>query len=165
MGTLHTEISSALWREAMGGFLTGVTIVTALSADRSAHGAAVNAFTAVSEKPALLLVCLDRASRSLATIRCSGKFAVNILAEHHLDIVPAFAAKGVVNRFEGINYSAAETGSPILPGVVAWFDCEVHGVHDGGDHEIIVGRVVAIGSDRTLRPLAYHRGQIGRLNA
>ncbi|MFN7055995.1 flavin reductase family protein [Hyphomonas sp.] len=164
MVTPYTEIGSALWREAMGGFLTGVTIVTALSPAGTPHGAAVNAFTAVSEQPPLLLVCLDRASRSLETIRSAGKFAVNILAEHHLGIVPAFASKGVADRFAGIDYGAAETGSPILPGAVAWFDCEVHAIHDGGDHEIVVGRVVAIGSDASLTPLAYHRGQIWRLN-
>lgn len=161
---MQEQIETSLWREAMGGFLTGVTIVTAVSGEGMPHGAAVNAFSAVSQKPPLLLVCLDRASRSLEAIRMSGRFAVNILAEDHLDIVPAFAARGVGNRFEGVDYFTAETGSPILAGAVAWFDCEIHAVHDGGDHEIVVGRVIRIGSDKTIRPLAYHRGQIWRLN-
>lgn len=161
---MQNQFEISLWREAMGGFLTGVTIVTALSRDGAPHGAAVNAFSAVSQQPPLLLVCLNRASRSLEVIRLSGRFAVNILAEHHLDIVPAFAAKGIENRFEGVEYVSATTGSPILPGAVAWFDCEVHAIHDGGDHEIIVGRVLEIGSDKATTPLAYHRGQIWRLN-
>lgn len=161
---MQEQIETSLWREAMGGFLTGITIVTAMSSEGAPHGAAVNAFSAVSEQPPLLLVCLDRSSRSLETIRLSGQFAVNILAEDHLDIVPAFAAKGVENRFAGVDYFAAVTGSPILPGAVAWFDCEIHAIHDGGDHEIIIGRVVKIGSNKAIRPLAYHRGQIWRLN-
>ncbi|MFN3313664.1 MAG: flavin reductase family protein, partial [Hyphomonas sp.] len=143
---MQEQIDTSLWREAMGGFLTGVSIVTAMSAEGTPHGAAVNAFSAVSQHPPLLLVCLDRASRSLEAIRLCGRFAVNILAEDHLDIVPAFAAKGVENRFEGVDYFTAATGCPILPGAVAWFDCEIHAIHDGGDHEIVVGRVVKIGS-------------------
>lgn len=161
---MENQIEAALWREAMGGFLTGVTIVTSTTSEKEPCGAAVNAFSAVSESPPLLLVCLDRASRSLEAIRLSGHFAVNILSESHLDIVPVFAMRGADDRFRDVDYSSGASGSPILNGAVAWFECEVHAIHDGGDHEIVVGHVVRIGSDPAAKPLAYHRGQVWRMN-
>lgn len=156
---------AALWREAMGGFLTGVTAVTTLTADGKVAGTAVNAFSAVSQEPPLLLVCLDRSSRSLEAIRKAGFFAVNILSETHLDVVRRFSSKSVGDRFRDVAWSSQATGAPVLTGSVAWFDCEVHAIHEGGDHEIVVGRVVRLGSDKAATPLAYHRGNIWCLPA
>lgn len=152
-------IDTALWREAMGGFLTGVTVVTTTSGGKIA-GTAVNAFSAVSQDPPLLLVCLDRGSRSLEAIRASGFFAVNILSDAHMDVVRRFASKSADDRFRDVDYSATTTGAPILGGSVAWFDCQVHAIHEGGDHEIVVGHVLEVGSDKAAAPLAYHRGNI-----
>lgn len=152
-------IDSGLWREAMGGFLTGVTAVTTLSEGRIA-GAAVNAFSAVSMDPPLLLVCLDRHSRTLDMIRQTGFFAVNVLSEAHLEVVRRFASRDVENRFRDIAHTSYATGAPVLTDAAAWFDCEVYAIHDGGDHEIVIGRVLQLGSDRTVAPLAYHRGDI-----
>ncbi|MBY9067229.1 flavin reductase family protein [Hyphomonas sp. WL0036] len=156
---MSTPIDATLWREAMGGFLTGVTVVTTTSGGKIA-GTAVNAFSAVSQAPPLLLVCLDRASRSLEAIREAGFFAVNVLSEAHMDVVRRFASKSSDDRFRDVQYTTESTGAPVLSGSVAWFDCEVYAIHDGGDHEIVVGRVLQLGSDREAAPLAYHRGNI-----
>lgn len=152
-------IDAGLWREAMGGFLTGVTAVTTLSDGRIA-GAAVNAFSAVSMDPPLLLVCLDRRSRTLDLIRKTGFFAVNVLSAGHLDVVRRFASREAEDRFRDVAHMSHTTGAPVLADAAAWFDCEVYAIHDGGDHEIVIGRVLALGSDRTVTPLAYHRGDI-----
>ncbi|MFN3610238.1 MAG: flavin reductase family protein [Hyphomonas sp.] len=157
-------IDATLWREAMGGFLTGVTVVTTLS-DGKIAGTAVNAFSAVSQDPPLLLVCLYRSSRSLEAIRTAGFFAVNILSETHMDIVRRFSSKSADDRFRDVAYTREATGAPVLTGSVAWFDCSVHAIHDGGDHEIVVGRVLRLGSDTAATPLAYHRGNIWCLPA
>lgn len=159
MTDMPHPIDAALWREAMGGFLTGVTVVTTLSGGRIA-GTAVNAFSAVSQAPPLLLVCLDRSSRSLEAIRSAGFFAVNILSETHMDVVRRFSSKSAEDRFQGVAHAPATTGAPVLTDSVAWFDCEVHAIHDGGDHEIVVGRVLQLGSNKAAAPLAYHRGNI-----
>lgn len=152
-------IDAGLWREAMGGFLTGVTAVTTLSDGRIA-GAAVNAFSAVSMDPPLLLVCLDRRSRTLDVIRQTGIFAVNVLSEAHLDVVRRFASREAEDRFRDVAHLSQVTGAPVLSDAAAWFDCEVYAIHDGGDHEIVIGRVLKLGSDRAVAPLAYHRGDI-----
>lgn len=158
------SIDAALWREAMGGFLTGVTVVTTI-ADGAIAGTAVNAFSAVSQEPPLLLVCLDRSSRSLEAIRTSGFFAVNILSETHMEVVRRFSSKSTEDRFRDVKWEREATGAPVLDSSVAWFDCEVHAIHDGGDHEIVVGRVLRLGSDAAASPLAYHRGNIWCLPA
>lgn len=158
------EINTDLWREAMGGFLTGITVVTTCSGE-SIAGTAVNAFSSVSQDPPLLLVCLDRGSRSLEAIREAGVFAVNILSDAHMDVVRRFASKSAEDRFRDVAYRSEATGAPILDDSVAWFDCEVFAMHDGGDHEIVVGRVRQLGSDATATPLAYHRGNIWSLAA
>lgn len=158
------SIDVDLWREAMGGFLTGITVVTTRSGEGVA-GTAVNAFSAVSQDPPLLLVCLDRHSRSLEAIRQSGILAVNILSDAHMDVVRRFAAKSADDRFRDVDFFDGATGAPVLAESVAWFDCEVHAIHDGGDHEIVVGRVLDLGSNKNAAPLAYHRGNIWCLDA
>lgn len=161
---MTAPIDELLWREAMGGFLTGVTAVTTLG-DSGVAGAAVNAFSAVSMDPPLLLVCLDRHSRTLDVIRRKGFFAVNVLSQTHLEAVRRFASKDTESRFRDIAHTTHATGAPILAGAAAWFDCEVYAIHEGGDHEIVLGRVVELGADKAAAPLAYHRGNIWCLEA
>ncbi len=153
-------VDRQLWREAMGGFPTGVTIVTTHDDSGAPAGTAVNAFCAVSMDPPLLLICLDKQSRTLAALRAANTFCVNILSDRHQQIVRAFASKSETDRFRGVAHAATEAGDPILDNAVAWFDCTVEEIHDGGDHEIVVGRVVELGADKDAAPLAYHRGRV-----
>lgn len=157
-----STIEPTAWRHAMGRFPTGVTIVTT-QAEGRVSGTAVNAFSAVSMSPSIVLVCLKRDSRTLAEIHKSGVFGVNVLAAHQADLVGRFASKDENDRFQGLAYETGVTGSPLLRHAVARFDCELHAVFDGGDHEVVLGRVVEVQADSATPPLLYHRGQLSPL--
>jgi flavin reductase (DIM6/NTAB) family NADH-FMN oxidoreductase RutF len=158
------SIEPAVWKHAMGSFPTGVTVVTT-QAEGRISGTAVNAFSAVSMSPSILLVCLKRDSRTLAEIKKSGVFAVNVLADHHEPLVGRFASKDESDRFSGVAYETGSTGSPLLERAVAWFDCEVHAAVDGGDHEVVLGHVLEVRSHPGAAPLLYHRGRLSCLKA
>jgi 3-hydroxy-9,10-secoandrosta-1,3,5(10)-triene-9,17-dione monooxygenase reductase component len=153
-------IHGALLRQVLGRFATGVVVVTA------AHGAvplglSVSSFTSVSLDPPLVAFCADRRSRSWPAIRRSGAFCVNVLAEDQEAVSRLFATRGA-EKFEGVGWSPAPSGSPRLDGVLAWLDCRIEAVHDGGDHEICLGRVGELGVERDDGPLVYYRGGYGR---
>jgi 3-hydroxy-9,10-secoandrosta-1,3,5(10)-triene-9,17-dione monooxygenase reductase component len=103
-------------------------------------------------------VSIANEAESKEWIAESGVFAVNILGDEQEFLSERFAARApIVNaRFDGVPYHTAVTGSPIIEGSIAWYDCRVEATHDGGDHAIIVGRVEAIGfGDERKSPLLY----------
>ena len=118
-------------RTALGAFVTGVTVVTTLDAEGHPRGFTANSFTSVSLDPALVLVCLGKHSSSREIFATAGRFAVNILAEEQKAVSSTFASK-VADRFAGLDWRVAETGSPIIADVVTWLDCETHDIIDGG---------------------------------
>ncbi len=144
----------------LGHFPTGVVVVTATVASGPV-GLSVNSFTAVSLNPPLVAFCADRRSGSWAGIRSAGAFCVNVLGEDQEALSRVFAAKGA-DRFGGVGWSPAPSGAPRLDRVLAWVDCTVEAVHDGGDHEICVGRVDALDVEREHGPLVFYRGGYGR---
>lgn len=146
----------------MSGFPSGVTVVTT-QIDGRAAGTAVNAFTSVSMSPSLLLVCLAHDSRTLADIRSSGVFGVNILAQHHADLAMRCASKAEKDRFADVVLTSAVTGAPLLGDAVAWFDCEVESVVAAGDHAIVTGRALAAHAAEDVSPLLYHLGRLAPL--
>lgn len=152
------------FKDAMSHFATGVTIVTT-SDGTDTHGLTANAVCSVSLDPLLVLVCVERTLRSHELIERSGVFAVNILTLEHRPLAERFAGMvpDVEDRFEGITYRTAETGSPILPGVLAWLDCRVWAAYDGGDHTIFVGEVVDADVPDEGEPLLYCRRNWSRL--
>lgn len=156
-------IGPAQFRQVLGHFSTGVVVVTAIEGTTPA-GLSVNSFTAVSLDPPLVAFCPSRQSASWAAIRRAGAFCVNILAEDQEAVARVFAARGA-DRFAGIGWAPAASGSPRLHGVLAWLDCAVEVVHDGGDHEICVGRVEALDVERREGPLVFYRGGYGRFEA
>jgi len=143
-------------RNAFGCFMTGVTVVTTLDAAGAPRGFTANSFTSVSLDPPLLLVCLAKQSRSLATFTEAQGFAVNVLAEDQREISMTFARPGE-DRFSGIGWHLGPQGSPVLDGVSAWFDCARHEVVDAGDHVILVGRVAGFETHER-GGLGYARG-------
>ncbi len=153
-------IGEALLRQVLGRFPTGVVVVTA-SDGAVPFGLSVNSFTSVSLDPPLIAFCADRRSGSWAAIRRSGAFCVNVLAEDQEAVSRAFATRGA-EKFGGVGWSPAPSGSPLLDGVLAWIDCRIEAVHDGGDHEICVGRVDQLGVERDEGPLVFYRGGYGR---
>ena len=162
MAAQLTPIGADALRAAKGHFATGVTVVTASGRDR--HGSTVNAITSVSLDPPLLLVCLRSDSHTLAALLESGRFGVNVLHETQQAIARRFARRGAswdgVGRHEG-----PLTGAPLIDGALATFECAVHDVADGGDHQIVIGRVLAVcHPDEHAPPLLFYRGMFTRVS-
>jgi flavin reductase (DIM6/NTAB) family NADH-FMN oxidoreductase RutF len=150
-------ITDQALRKMRGLFASGVTVVTTAH-EGQLRGITVSAFSAVSLDPPLVLICLANESESREWIAESGVFAVNILSDEQEFLSERFAARApIVNvRFDGVPYHTALTGSPILDGAIAWYDCRVEAAHDGGDHTIFVGHVEAIWSGAEgKQPLVY----------
>jgi 3-hydroxy-9,10-secoandrosta-1,3,5(10)-triene-9,17-dione monooxygenase reductase component len=153
-------IGEALLRQVLGRFATGVVVVTG-SDGAVPVGLSVNSFTSVSLDPPLVSFCADRRSASWAVIRRSGAFCVNVLAEDQEAVSRLFATRGA-EKFDGVGWSPAPSGAPRLHGVLAWLDCGIEAVHDGGDHEICLGRVDELGIESDDGPLVFYRGGYGR---
>lgn len=150
----------AEYRRVLGHFPTGVVVVTAMGDGRPV-GLSVNSFTAVSLDPPLVAFCANRTSSSWATIRSAEAFCANVLAEDQEALSRVFATRGA-DKFEGVGWSATDSGSPRLHDALAWVDCGIEAIHDGGDHEICVGQVRGLGVEREKGALVFYRGGYGR---
>ena len=149
------------FRRVLGQFATGVTIITAVDGDEPV-GVAANSFTSVSLDPPLVLFCVGRDSTTWPRIERARKFAVNILGEHQEDLSQLFAKKGA-DRFGQVDWRIGVGGSPVLENVIAYLDCEFWAEYDGGDHIIVVGRVLDLGVDHDAGPLLFFQGKYGRI--
>lgn len=151
-----TDVQRA-YREAIGEFATGVTIVTAHGPQGPA-GLTTNAVTSLSLDPLLLVVCFDNASRTLPVVREAGRFAVNVLRAGQEDLAAVFASKQVAaSKFEAVTHTVAH-GVPVLDDALAWIACDVHELLPGGDHTIGIGAVTHFDHDPAGEPLLYFRG-------
>jgi flavin reductase (DIM6/NTAB) family NADH-FMN oxidoreductase RutF len=155
-----SAVDAAHFRRVLGHFPTGVTVIAAV-ADGTPAGLAVGSFFSLSLDPPLVGFCADRSSSTWPTIEAAGAFCVNVLAEDQEEICRRFAMKGA-DKFAGIGFGVTATGSPRLDGALAWIDCELDVVHDGGDHVIAVGRVIELDVARQGSPLVFFRGGYGR---
>lgn len=155
------SIDPSAFRQVLGHFATGVTIVTAMHSGGPV-GMAANSFTSVSLDPPYVLVCMARTSTTWPLIQSSGAFAVNMLAEGQEDVCRRFGSK-TGDRFGGTAWKPAVTGSPILHDSLAYVDCTIEMEHEAGDHIIVLGRVVDLGRLIDGRPLVFWRGGYGRL--
>ena len=151
-------------RHGMGRFATGVTLVTTRDAAGRPAGTTANAVTSLSLDPPLLLVCLARTSLTLAAIADSGHFAVNVLAARHREAARSFARRGSDGAWETVAHRAGHTGSPRVEGAITVLDCAVEQVLPGGDHEIVVGRVLDVETTAPDdEPLLFFRGAYSAL--
>jgi flavin reductase (DIM6/NTAB) family NADH-FMN oxidoreductase RutF len=133
----------SLFKEVMSRFATGVTVVTGIG-DSGPVGFTCQSFASVSLDPPLVVVAPARSSTSWPRIAKSGHFCVNILAETQSDVCARFAVSGE-SKFSELSWRpAAMTGSPEIEGCLAWIDCRIELVHDAGDHELILGRVLQL---------------------
>lgn len=156
-------VSAERLRHAIGHFATGVAIVTTLDADGAPVGTTANAVSSVSLRPPLVLVCFDRASLTLAALREHGAFVINVLGEQHREVSGEFARRGG-SAWERVEHSRAATGAPRLHDVIASLECTVEHRLPGGDHEIVVGRVVGVATGEPGHaPLLYYRGAYASL--
>ena len=149
------------FRDAIGRFPTGVTVVTTSGPDGPA-GLTTNAVSSLSLDPLLLLVCFDNSSRTLPAVRASGRFAVNILAADQGELASVFASKALpAEKFEAVTHTE-EHGVPVLDGAVSWIACSLRELLPGGDHTIGIGEV--LGTHVTDRePLVFAGGQFRAL--
>jgi flavin reductase (DIM6/NTAB) family NADH-FMN oxidoreductase RutF len=151
---------SAHFRKVMGAFPTGVTVVTAADGGRLV-GLAIGSFTSVSLDPPLVAFLPGKTSGSWPAIERAGAFCVNVMAADQGKVVGQFASKAE-DKFAGVDWEPAEvTGSPRLAGALAWMDCRLDAVHDGGDHWIVVGLVQAMDVDRDADPMLFFKGKYG----
>jgi flavin reductase (DIM6/NTAB) family NADH-FMN oxidoreductase RutF len=150
-------------RDALGCFATGVTVVTCLNEAGEPAGITVNSFTSVSLEPPLLLVCLYKQAASADALTRASHFAINVLQTGQQPASITFSTR-VEDRFGTTPWSCGEAGAPILKDSMGVFECENYAVYDGGDHHILVGRVVKASFDASLDPLLYFRGRYRRLH-
>jgi 3-hydroxy-9,10-secoandrosta-1,3,5(10)-triene-9,17-dione monooxygenase reductase component len=155
------SVDGARYRQVLGHFPTGVTVVTA-STDDGPVGLCVGSFTSVSLAPPLVAFCAGDSSTSYPLIEAAGHFCVNILAEEQEEIARVFADKGD-NKFAGIGWRpSVVTGAPVISDALAWIDCRIDAIHEAGDHWIVVGRVLDLEIGHEGGPLVFFRGGFGR---
>ena len=151
-------LDTSAFRSLMGSFPTGIVIVTTLDASGDARGLTTQSFISVSIEPPLLLVSLDKSSRTLRALRATGAFVVNFLAAERGDLATRFASKDD-DKFAGVAWraSAAAKGAPILvDDSVAYAECLVSQAIDAGDHTLVLASVEA-GAVLSGAPLMYYR--------
>jgi flavin reductase (DIM6/NTAB) family NADH-FMN oxidoreductase RutF len=160
-------VDTDAFRRAVGHFATGVTVVTTVS-DGIDHAMTASAFTSVSLDPVLVLVCVEKDARFHDAILESGTWAVSILAASGRRAAEWFATRGrplggQLDRFP--HRRGAASGAALLDSSLAWLQCATTAVHDGGDHDIVVGSVLEVeASDREEPPLVYYRGAYRELS-
>ncbi|SCW71272.1 MULTISPECIES: p-hydroxyphenylacetate 3-hydroxylase reductase component [unclassified Pseudomonas] len=144
------------FRRALGNFATGVTVVTAATEDGRKVGVTANSFNSVSLDPPLILWSIDKRSSSHEVFEAASHFAVNVLAADQIDLSNNFA-RPKEDRFAEIQFETGEGGAPVFVDCSARFHCEKFQQVDGGDHWIMIGKVVAF-DDFGRSPLLYHQG-------
>ena len=145
-------------RKAFGCFATGVAVATTRSSSGEPIGITISSFNSVSLEPPLVLWSLGNDSVSYDAFANAEHFAVNILARDQEELSARFAAKGQ-DKWSGLAWAEGAHGSPILPEFSACFECSTEHRYPGGDHLILVGRVLRF-EDRGLAPLIFYRSQL-----
>jgi flavin reductase (DIM6/NTAB) family NADH-FMN oxidoreductase RutF len=141
------------FKSACSRFPSGVTITTVMGENGLPYGITVSSFTSVSLSPPMVLVCIDQHSPVLQHIGVGKHFGVNVLAAHQQELSVRFS-RDRENRFSGVQWSAGRTGVPLLPDVLASFECETVQILIGGDHWILLGKVLQANSQNGA-PLIY----------
>ncbi|MCX4800062.1 MULTISPECIES: flavin reductase family protein [unclassified Streptomyces] len=156
-------IGYAEFRNIMGSFASGISVVTTLDDDNQPCGMTCSAVCSVSADPPLLLACVRTPSSTLDTVRKRGQFAMNFLDSQARDLSDLFASR-TPDKFAAVQWSPGDTARmPILDRTLAHAECEVHDLINAGDHVIVLGRLVGGGTDTTRFPLGYWRGSYVRL--
>jgi flavin reductase (DIM6/NTAB) family NADH-FMN oxidoreductase RutF len=151
-------IDPARFRDALGLFPTGVTIVTANHPQAGPIGITANSFSSVSLDPPLILISVANSARSLGALLEAPGFVVNVLRQDQKSLASRFSRSGE-DKWAGVPFQPGYFGAPILPDTMAAFDCVHYAQYEGGDHLIIVGRVVAMEHSVEGDPLLFYRGR------
>ena len=149
------------FRQVLGQYPTGVCVVTSTGADGNLAGMVVGSFTSVSLDPPLVGFFPDRNSSSWPKVASSKRFCVNILSAEQEDVCRKLSSKDP-DKFASIAHRPSPLGSPIIDGVVAWIDCDLHSVSEAGDHFIVLGAVRQLEIAEGGLPLLFFQGGYGR---
>jgi flavin reductase (DIM6/NTAB) family NADH-FMN oxidoreductase RutF len=161
MGFAPTPDNASAFRQALGRFGTGVTVVT-IDGPNGPMGFTANSFSSLSMDPPLVMWALARSAARFAFYADARHFAIHVLAADQIGLVERFMRAG--QGFDGLDYELNAQKVPLLSGAVARFECDLHATHEGGDHLIVVGRVARfVFSDGA--PLVFAKGQMGRFAA
>jgi 3-hydroxy-9,10-secoandrosta-1,3,5(10)-triene-9,17-dione monooxygenase reductase component len=154
------EPEPSRFRQVLGHFCTGVTVITVCDDDGPA-GFACQSFAAVSLAPPLVLFSPSRSSATWPRIARAGHFCANVLAAEQRRLARVFGTSAATgeDKFAGVPWSPSPAGAPILDGALTWVDCAVEAVHEAGDHFVVIGRVTALGRCDGDRPLLFYRGR------
>jgi len=154
-------VTSDQFRQVMGNFATGITVVTTRDRGGNPYGLTVNSFTSVSLDPILVLVCLDNRLSGLQAFKDSKHFGVSMLSDRQEDLSRMFAKK---DSERPLNiYFEGRLGLPLLKHSLAIMECETVEVYAGGDHQIFLGEVKSAEVLQPEAPLLYFRGKYERL--
>ena len=157
-----TELGPDELRQALGRFVTGVTIVTCRDEQGQPIGLTANSFNALSLDPPLVLWSLRQASSTIDAFTNASHFAVNVLAADQVDLSRRFARPSSA-KFDGGEWTDGQGGAPLLAGCVAVFECRRRSHHAAGDHVLFIGEVERIGGTSST-PLVYHAGHYRTLS-
>lgn len=155
------SFDSQAFRRALGRFATGVTIVTARAGDGTAVGLSCNSFASLSLDPPLVLWSVANNSRNYAALCAAAHFAVHVLDTTQAELCLLFASRDR-DRFAGLDLEAGLHDLPLLKQYHARFECATYAHYEGGDHTIIVGRLLRL-CEQDGAPLIFHRGAFGAL--
>ncbi|MGW1551605.1 flavin reductase family protein [Streptomyces sp. NPDC002346] len=150
-------VDPAAFRATMRMIPTPVTIVTAAGPDGAPLGLTIGSFVSVSLEPTLVSFCVMKSSFTWAAIRSQGRFAVNVLASDQATHCRNFSS-AAADRFDHVTWSPGPHGLPLVEGSLAWLACEIDTVHEAGDHDLVIGRVLAVESSRDSDALVFVRG-------
>jgi 3-hydroxy-9,10-secoandrosta-1,3,5(10)-triene-9,17-dione monooxygenase reductase component len=145
------------FRQVLGHFCTGVTVITTVDGDGPA-GFTCQSFAAVSLDPPLVLFCPSRSSATWRRIERTGHFCANVLADGQRELARVFASSAA-GKFDGVGWSPAPAGPPVLDGALAWVTAAVATVHQAGDHQVVIGRVTGLAACRAGPALLFYRGR------
>ena len=157
-------VTGDLFKQALGNWGSGVTIVATSGHEGRPYGLTVSSFASVSLDPPLILVCLDNRISGLQAFKDAGKFSVSVLCESQADLSTLFARKDSERPAE--LYTFGKTGVPFIRGSLVAIECQTHAIYPGGDHQILLGQVEAVefgAAKEGTGPLLYFRGKYGKL--
>ncbi|MGW8887435.1 flavin reductase family protein [Streptomyces sp. NPDC055749] len=144
------------FREVLGRFASGITVVASVDADGEPVGLACQSFASLSLDPPLVMLCVGKNSSSWPKVRQTGRFGVSILAEEQREACAALGKRGP-DKFRDVSWELSEHGAVRIDGALATVDCALHEVHEAGDHLVVTARVLELTAREDGLPLLYFR--------
>jgi 3-hydroxy-9,10-secoandrosta-1,3,5(10)-triene-9,17-dione monooxygenase reductase component len=154
------EISSEVYKNTLGHFASGVTIVSGIYKGK-VHGFTCQSFSALSMDPPLVMLAVSKASVSWPPISKSRRMSISILAEDQGNLARQFAVSGV-EKFKNVDFRLSDLGLPLIDGAQAYIECEIKRRISAGDHIVVIGEILNLVSTNSWSPLIYYRGKFGR---